>query len=83
MKFRRFLAALLGSLMIVSMMSFTANVSADGDDIIKLYVGENYAERGGGKQYKYDEATGIGYGRIWPNDTEANAAKSCYLNLSG
>ncbi|MBR5308420.1 MAG: InlB B-repeat-containing protein [Clostridia bacterium] len=72
MKFRRFLAALLGSLMIVSMMSFTANVSAAENGVIKEFIFAKNAdmtppvENGARATKMYDEENDVVFFRIRP-----------------
>lgn len=72
MKFRRFIAALLGSLMIVSMMSFTANVSAAENGVIKEFIFAKNAdmtppvENGARATKMYDEENDIVFFRVRP-----------------
>ncbi len=85
MKFKKFLAALLGALMITSVMSFTANVSAVESSLIKESTfNQKYgAERGQTSVQMYDEVNDIVFSRMTPSTDEANATKSCYVNISG
>ena len=61
MKFKKFLAALLGALMITSVMSFTANVSAVESSLIKesTFNQKYSAERGQTSVQMYDEVNDI------------------------
>ena len=85
MKFKRILAALLGALMITSAMSFTATVGAAEGDIIKVNTYPNVypAERGNPSVQLYDAEADIAFSRMTPSTDAANAAKSCYINISG
>ncbi len=82
MKFRRILAALLGALMITSVMSFTANVSAAEGDIIfqSAYPTLYGAERGKTSVHMYDAENDIVFSRMTPN---FDLTGSCYINISG
>ena len=69
MKFRRILAAVLTTLMMVSAMSFTASVSAAEESIIKQsFLKGGGLESGKSSTKAYDEETGIGYVRLIPSD---------------
>ena len=85
MKFKKFFAALLGALMITSVMSFTAAVGAEDTDIVKesTYHQTYVAERGQTSVQMYDAENDIVFSRMTPSATEANANSSCYINISG
>ncbi len=85
MKFRRILAAMLSALMLTSVMSFSANVSAVESSLIKesTYHQKYGAERGQTSVQMYDEVNDIVFSRMTPSTNEANASKSCYINISG
>ncbi len=85
MKFKKFLAALLGVMMVTSVMSFTAKVSAVESSLIKesTYHQKYGAERGQTSVQMYDAVNDIVFSRMTPSTTEANANSSCYINISG
>lgn len=82
MKFRRILATVLSVIMTASAFVFTA--SADSTVIAAHSHDKTYvAERQQKNAKIYEEASDLVFSRMYPSTSEANAAKSCYINISG
>lgn len=82
MKFIRILAVVISSLMLVSVMRFAVNVSAQDNGVIKENVLDEYVlYRGKSSTKMFDKDTGIGFARLVPDNSLTNGTKASYVNM--